>query len=85
MKQGGCSMYTCWHSQMCLILNQSLETHPATVMRCTINSSTQTHCLQSNSQVSWPQRPNSVGTTKEAGMQQSISIRSFFKAFLFLC
>lgn len=45
---------------MCLILNQSLEMHQATVMRCTINSSTETYCLQSNARASWPLRPNSL-------------------------
>lgn len=50
---------TCWHSAMCLILNQSSERHQAAVMRCTINSSTVAHCLQSNARASWPQRPNS--------------------------
>lgn len=50
---------TCWHSALCLILNQSSERHQAAVMRCTINSSTVAHCLQSNARASWPQRPNS--------------------------
>lgn len=74
---------TCWHSAMCLILNQSSEMHQATVMRCTINSSTEAHCLQSNAQASWPQRPNSKNNKIRWNAKVDFYFGDSFRLFCF--